>query len=93
MERKVSWFENFNILQPSKNKNDLKNIIWTHIFEIALKNIYLGIFSEKNILLKICFEKIRVRLRVRLQGPCTRWQKSVHVAALFNTSVILYQFI
>ena len=32
----------------------------------------------KNILLKICFEKTRVRL----QGPCTRLQKSVHVAAL-----------
>ena len=27
-------------------------------------------------------KKIRERLRVRLQGPCTRLQKSVHVAAL-----------
>ena len=46
------------------------------------KTIYLWTISEKIVLITIWFEKIRVRLRVRLQGPCTRLQKSVHVAAL-----------
>ena len=42
------------------------------------KTFIYGHFPKKNTLIKICFEKIRVRL----QGPCTRLQKSVHVAAL-----------
>ena len=49
------------------------------------KHLFMDIFRKKTILIKICFEKIRVRLRVRLQGPCTRLQKSVHVAALLVT--------
>ena len=49
------------------------------------KHFIYGHFPKKKYFIKICFEKIRVRLRVRLQDPCTRLQKSVHVAALIIT--------
>ena len=54
------------------------------------KTFIYGQFSKKNILIKICFKKIRVRLRVQLQGPCTRLQKSVHVAALVFIFITLH---
>ena len=83
MEQEVSWFENFNILRPSKNKKNYQKNILKPVEPISLKvhrkNLFMEIF-RKIILIKICFEKIRVRL----QGPCTRLQKSVHVAALLS---------
>ena len=56
------------------------------LVQISLRNLVsLLNFFEKLHFIKTCSRKIRVRLRVRLQGPYTRLQKSVHVAALEMT--------